>query len=152
MTFPRADILQRLFEIAGTIPNVVSVSWDVITINDDQLPAIAILEGDEEAAEDDPTNRPTNAPRVVTMVPHIVIAGRRKRDGSPQYDIGPNINAIYAALLKAIMTDATLADLTKDKRGVRFIGMESDLAVGRQMQGQLAVKFGFTYGLVPNNL
>jgi len=152
MSFPRADILQRLFEIAETIPNVVSVTWDVITINDDQLPAIAILEGDEEPNEGDPVSRPPNAPRRVTMVPHIVIAGRRKRDGSPQYEIGPSMNAIYAALLKAIMTDATLADLTKDNRGVRFLGMESDLAVGRMMQGQMAVKFGFTYGLVPNNL
>lgn len=151
MTFPRADILARLTEIAGAIEGVNYVSWDVISINDDQLPAIVILEGDEEANEDDPVSRPPSAPRRVMMTPHIVIAGRRFK-GSPAQDIGPNLNALYAAVLKAVMTDATLASLTLDRDGVRFLGMESDLAVGRMMQGQIAVKFGFTYGLVPGNL
>lgn len=152
MSFQRLAILQRLFEICDGVPNVKSVTWDVISINDDQLPALAVLEGDEEASEDDPANRPIDAPRRVTMVPHIVIAGRRNLLGSPPADIGVAVNTIYADLLKAIMTDATLAGLTLDGRGVRFIGMESDLAVGRMMQGQMAVKFGFTYGLVPNDL
>lgn len=153
MTFPRLDILEQLFAIAETIPGVKTVTWNVITLNDDQLPAIAILEGDEEANEDDPVSRPTFAPRRVIMVPHIVIAARRRRsDESPPLDIGPSLNTIYAALLKAIMTDTTLAGLTLDRDGVRFLGMESDLAVGRAMNGQMAVRFGFTYGLVPNNL
>lgn len=151
MTFPREAILLRLVAIADTIPGVKTVTRDVISINDDQLPALAILEGDEETNDEDPTNRPTFAPRRVTMVPHIVIASGRNI-GSPPIDIGPGLNAIYAALLKAVMTDGTLAALTLDGRGVRFLGMESDLAVGRMMQGQMAVKFGFTYGLVPNDL
>lgn len=152
MTFRRVNILQRLFAICDTIPGVKNVTWDVISINDDQLPALAVLEGDEETNEDDPVNRPPSAPRRVTMMPHIVIAGRRNLQGSPPADIGENLNAIYAALLKAIMTDATLAGLTLDGRGVRFLGMESDLAVGRMMQGQMAVKFAFTYGLVLTDL
>lgn len=152
MTFPRVAILQRLVEIAGTIPGIKTVSWDVISINDDQLPAIMILEGDEETSDEDPAgSRPTFAPRRVTMVPHVVIAAGRNI-GSPPLDIGPALNTFYAAVVKAVLTDATLASHTFNGRGARLLGMESDLAVGRMMQGQMAVKFGFTYGLVPNNL
>jgi hypothetical protein len=149
MTFPREQILLRLVQIALTV-GAKTVVRDTITVNDDQLPCIAILEGDEEADPDDPSNRPTAAPRRVHMQPHIVIAAARKV--SPPVDIGPGLNEIFAALLKAIMTDATLADLTLDDRGVRYLGMESDLAVGRNMQGQMAVKFQLTYGLVPSDL
>lgn len=151
MTFAREDILQRLIEISGTIPGIKTVAWDVISVNDDQLPAIAVLEGDEEASEDDRVNRPTNAPRRVTMMPHLIIVAGRNI-GSPPLDIGPALNNFYRLLLKAVMTDATLAGLTLDGRGVRLVGMESDLAHGRMMQGQMAVKFALTYGLVPNNL
>jgi hypothetical protein len=147
MTFPRELILERLTDIALSV-GVKTVARDVISINDDQLPMIAILEGDEEADEEDPFNRPTNAPRRVHMVPHIVIAAGRQ----PTTDIGQGLNGIMATLLKAIMTDATLAALTLDSRGVRYLGMESDLAVGRMMQGQMAIKFQFTYGLVPADL
>lgn len=151
MSFPREDILQRLIEIAETIPGIKTVVWDVISVNDDQLPAIAVLEGDEEANEDDRINRPTNAPRRVVMMPHIIIVAGRNI-GSPPLDIGPALNNFYRLLLKAIMTDSTLAGLTLDGRGVRLVGMESDLAHGRMFQGQMAVKIALTYGLVPNNL
>jgi len=151
MTFPREAILQRVAAIASGIPDVKTVARNTIMFNDDQLPAIAILEGDEESDENDPINRPTNSPRVVHMVPHIVIRLRRITVPAP-LDVGPGLNGIFAALLKAIMTDGTLADLTKDDRGVRYLGMESDLALGRDMMGQMAVKFQFTYGLVPDNL
>ncbi len=150
MTFPRESILLRLVEIAETL-DVKTVVRDTITLNDDQLPAIAILEGDEEADEGDPVDRPPNAPRIVHMIPHLVIALRR-RVTSPEVEVGPGLNLIFAALLKAIMTDATLKQITKDRYGVRYLGMESDLAVGREMQGQMAVKFRFTYGLVPDKL
>lgn len=151
MTFKRELILERLVEIAETL-GAKTVVRNVISISDDQMPAIAVLEGDEEADADDPQNRPNNSPRVVWMTPHIIIAVGRNPQASPPEELGPTLNAFLAALVKAVLTDSALADLTLDKRGARYVGTESDLAVGRNRQGQFAAKFAFKYGLVPNDL
>lgn len=143
---PREPIMQRLFDVLQSIG--VSTRRNTISINDAELPLIALLEGDEVTDEDDPVNRPTNAPRRVTMTPHVVIATGRGA-GSPPADIGPGMNALYSEVLRVVLNDAELAALTLDGRGARFIGIETDLALGRVMLGQMAVKFALTYALRP---
>jgi len=147
MAYQRELILERLTVISEGLG--VTAARDVLNFDEAQLPAIAVVEGDEEADEDDPTNRPSTAPRRVHMIPHIII-----HTGGLSQNLGPALNALYARLVKAVLTDATLLSLVWDGngRGVRYLGMESDLALGRTMFGNIAAKFRFTYVLDPNSL
>lgn len=141
--------MQRLFEVLQSIG--VTTRRNTISVNDAELPLIGLLEGDEATDEEDPVNRPIPAPRRVTMTPHVVVVTGRGR-GSPPADIGPGLNELYAEVLRVVLNDAQLAALTLDGRGLRFVGIETDLALGRMMLGQMAVKFAITYALRPTDL
>jgi hypothetical protein len=147
MTDTREDIMARLLVLAAGVEGVVTVDRNRIEPSGTNLPAIIVLEGDEEANENDDPSRPRAARRRVTMTPHLVVV-----QGTTVEDIGPDLNTLTRRLKKAIFDDVTLAALTIDSRGIRYIGMQSDLAFGRKMEGQMAVLFGFTYWLVPGAL
>jgi hypothetical protein len=130
--------------IAEGIAGVVSVDRNRLSVSDLSVPAIIINEGDEQADDGDPDRRPPTAPRRVHMQPQMVIAIVDNRD-----DVGTELNALRAKVIKAVCTDATLRGYTHDDTGVRYLGMTSDLAVGRQMSGQYPLNFSLTYILKP---
>jgi hypothetical protein len=146
VTDTREDIMLRLQVLAEGVDGVVQVGRNRIEPSDTRLPGIFILEGDEEANDDDPSREPA-ARRRVTMTPHLVVV-----QGTTVDAIGPDLNTLTRALKKAIFEDATLAALTVNSKGIRYLGMQSDLAFGRKMEGQMAVLFGFTYWLEPGAL
>lgn len=129
-----------LFHLDGVFRNVIEFP-DVETI-----PACAILEGDEEADEGDPVLRGSSAPRIVHMLPEVVIyAGERPED------VGAKLNLLRSGLIGAILTDAELISLTMNARGARYIGMKSDIAFGREMVGRMALQFSIPCVLIPVN-
>lgn len=146
MTDTREDIMLRLRTLAEGVDGIEQVDRNRIEPSDTRLPGIFILEGDEEANEDDPSREPA-ARRRVTMTPHLVVV-----QGTTVAAIGPDLNTLTRQLKKAIFEDTTLAALTVNGKGVRYLGMQSDLAFGRKMEGQMAVLFGFTYWLEPGDL
>jgi hypothetical protein len=145
MTDRRELILSRLLAIATAIPGVNVAARNRLSPDDTDLPAVTILEGDETAEETDPEARPANAPRQVTMVPEIVIA-----IGDNPETLGTSINAMRAALYKAITNDATLLGLVVNGRRIRYIGAGTELGYGRTMEGTMAMRFAFTYLLIPS--
>lgn len=147
MTDRREAIMARLEDIAAGVATIRNVYRNVKQVPDDKLPACVIMEGDEAADDNDPVNRPTTSPRRVHMTPQVVIVS-----GAPVTEIGTDINTIRAAMIKAVLTDATLLALTLDDQGVRYLGLESDLAMGRSMFGQMALNFSISYVLNPSDL
>lgn len=147
MPNPRELILARLFVVLDEIPYVQRVTRNVPIVNDSDLPGISILEGDEEANQDDPIGRQTIAPRIVHMTPQIVL-----RVGTTPEALGPDINDLWAEVMRDVLTDAPLAALTLNGHRIRYQGMESDLGMGRTMLGQMAMRFTFTYLLNPSDL
>jgi hypothetical protein len=147
MTDARELIMQRIVAICGCIEGIRAVSRNVPSIGDDEgvaIPAIVILEGDEEAAETDPVLRGSRAPRIMRMFPQIVIYA-----GDKVADIGISLNTLRSRLIDAILTDTELIALTMNNRGARYIAMESDLAFGRQMMGRMALRFEVPYRMIP---
>jgi hypothetical protein len=147
MTDRRELILVRLLAIALTMPGINVAARNKLSPDDTDLPAIMVLEGDETAEETDPEARPANAPRQVTMIPEIVIALGDDPDA-----IGTSINAMRAALYKAIVNDTTLLGLVVNGRRIRYVGAGTELGYGRTMEGTMAMKFAFTYLLLPSEL
>lgn len=147
MTDKREQIMSRLLAIAGEVEGVVEAGRNDIDRSESRQPAIVLLEGDEQANEDDPRSRPSHAPRRVTMTPQLVIM--QKADVE---NVGTDLNAFRAALIKAVCTDAQLSALSMNGHNVQYLGMQSDFAFGRQMLGRMAVMFGITYALKPADL
>jgi len=147
MDDPREQIMARLAALAGALAGIANLFRNEIVTDETMLPAICLMEGDEEADDADPAGRPQTAPRRVTMQPQLVIAA-----GGEAAALGPALNAWRAALIKAVLTDATLAALSHQGRGVRYDGMATDLGLGRTQEGQMALMFSITYMLRPLDL
>ena len=143
----REAILEQLVSTAGGIDGVTSVFRNNITVDETDLPAIVVLDGDEVADEGDPVGRGPLAPRRMTMTPQILIILP-----SSQREVGTNLNAFRALLIHAVTDDDTLTALTTNGRGVRLQQTQTNLAWGRSMKGEMSVQFEIPYTLRPDQL
>lgn len=137
----RELILVRCLEIAAGIYQVKTAERNVAIWNeDDELPAIGVLDGDEQAIDDEPQRRPPTVPRRFEMFPmfHITLADKRS-------EVGPDLNILRRRLVLAVLTDATLATLY-DRHGVRYDGLETPRTEsGRMVLSQRILRFTITY-------
>lgn len=146
----REAILARLVAIADTVPNVKTTARNNNDFADLARPALVILDGDEEADVNDPETRPPNAPRRVAMKAELVILA----SGTPD-TIGTTMNALRAATIKAIQTDALLIALVWDggvRQSIRYNGATLSLQSGRAIEAEQRLDFSFVYVLSPDQL
>lgn len=143
----REEIMVRLMSVVADVDGIKSIYRNTKTVSEDKLPAAILLEGDEEADDNDPQRRPINSPRRVQMIPQLAIVS-----GAIPEEVGTDLNTLRVRTIKAIIDDATLRDLTLNSTGVRYLGFDSELAPGRSMIGQYTLRFGLTYALKPNEL
>jgi hypothetical protein len=158
----REKILERLEAIAAAMPGVVLAGRNVIDPPDNQLPAIIVFEGDEETDErDQELGRQGRTPVRVHMTPHIVITAKtapddfhRATDGALTWkdNLGAAMNAMRVALIKAIVTDATLAALYGHNGRAVYRSMLGDLQAGRATIGRMSLTFVITYPLAVGEL
>ena len=145
----REQILARLLVIATGIPGITTAVRNKFGgLNETDLDAIAICDGEEQGDERDPENtRPTNAPRRIVMMPSIEISA-----AGPPETVGTTINGYRAKLVKGICSDATLISLCTDRTGIRYLGCQSGAGLGSTMDANMVLQFAFTYRLFPDEL
>lgn len=143
----REQILQRLFDVCGTVDGVREAFRNQNEVSETSLPALVLIDADEIADENDPKSRPANAPRRITMTPEVRIL----LQAAPEA-VGSAVNAFRARLIKAVLTDSQLLALTAEGQGARYMGEASQLKSGRTMQGDMFCVFAFHYYLRPNDL
>jgi hypothetical protein len=141
MSDVREDILARLFAVVSAIPNMRSAHRNNVDIPEDQLPAVIILDGDEEAATDNSTRPPTK-PQVVTMTPGIVVQVQ-----DDNVTLGSAITTFRQELLKLVLTDDQLIQLTGTNGSIRYLGCETDVGWTRTGFAALTARFAFKYPL-----
>ena len=144
----REQILARLVEVAATVPGVSHALRNRGGISETARPAILVLDADE-AVEDEEIRpgRPAPAPQLVVMTPEIfVLVSDRAAD------IGAELNTFRRRIVRRILTDATLAGLVGPNGAIRYAGCGTALAVGRSMEGEMALSFAFRYVLKPADL
>jgi len=150
MSDPREQILSRLVVVIEGVLGSANVSRNEV-YGDDATPTprtVSVLEGDELAAGEEGTNRaPGAAGGLINMQPQVLLSNFDKTD-----DVGGGLNEARAAIIKAVTADTDLKALTHRGFGGRYLGMESDLAMARDALGRMALKFNFTYSLVPSEL
>jgi hypothetical protein len=144
----RELILARLAVIAAGVEGVTFSARNRDELSDRQRPAIIILDADEVAdAGGAGQGRKPQAPSVVSMTPEIYILLSDK-----PADVGGSLNTLRARLLKAVLADATLANLTGPNGAIRYEGCATGLSRGRSMEGEMGVSIAFLYPLNPNEL
>ena len=87
------------------------------------------------------------AHRRVEMTPevHILLGGQPA-------DVGTAVNAVRAAVIKAILTDGQWATILGTNGRVAYDGLVSEFAEGRTLQARMRLGFTFLYFLRPEDL
>ena len=147
MADKREQLLSRLLAIAQSIPGIASAVRNKDEISDKARPAIVILDADEVADDADPASRPSRAPRRIAMTPEIYLLLGAK----PEH-VGPEINALRAKFIKAVLTDSELLAIVGTNGDIRYEGCATSLARGRNMEGEMGISFSLTYVLRPEDL
>lgn len=149
MTDKREQILSAIFEVLEGIPGVAACvrNRDQLPAAD-KLPAIMMMDGDEEGKRDaDGRGRSAVSPNRVILKPEIYVilqVSKPRNEG-----VGPSLNAFRALVLKALLTSTAITDLCES---VFYAGCITDLAQNRKMEGQFGLSIEFTYLLRPNDL
>lgn len=140
----RESILARLREIGEGVSGIVKAARNEGAIDEDDRPAIIVLDADEQSDEGD---RGDGRSFRVALSPQIFIL----LSGKPE-DVGSQLNAFRAKLLAAIFSDATLRALVGINGGIRYEGCATGLATGRSMEGEMGLNLSFHYILKPADL
>ena len=146
----RENILTRLVVIVDGVADFKQVYRNYVDLTEDDLPAAAVLDGDEETGDaSDATMRPSNRPTLATMTPEIIIFKI-----APQ--VGPDISVLRRALIKAVLYDTELNEqIVKTGRygngAIRYLGCQTDLGWERSMFGALKINLHFKYALKPDD-
>ena len=149
----REDILARLLEVVATIPNIRSAHRNNIDITEDQLPAVSVLDGDEESdGASDVSMKQSHRPYNVQMTPGIIV---QMQDNNVA--LGSVVTAFRQELIKRVLTDTELNEqIVKTGRfgngAIRYLGCQTDVGWTRSGFAALTAQFLFKYTLRPEQL
>ena len=117
----------------------------------DKVPGIILLDADETKDPRFPSNQGRSSrpgPGMMKMTPEIyVVLDVRK----PQNKlVGEDLILARAAIMRAVLRDATLQAVTGPGGSIVYDGCYTDLARNRQMKGQMGLSFTFGYPFIPD--
>ena len=135
----REDILARLNEVVAGVPGISTTIRNNIDWVDRQMPVAMVLDGDEEVVSDKPRVM------VVTMTPEITIIEESD-------SIGSDLTTFRRELMKLVLADAALIELTGPNGAVRYIGCDTQFGWSKKMYGALILRFSFKYPLQHHDL
>lgn len=160
MADKRALLLDRIVEVLTAIPQQLgyaqhSVFRDRGLLEKDQLPALVLLDGDEQVVNADfqmlRRGRRFMAPQVMQLRPQIfVLLEERKLPGNAGVD--DELTTFRNAVISAIANDEQLAQICGPNGGVALLRVETDMKTGASVVGQLRFDFVFNYVLDPYKL
>lgn len=145
----RESILVRLAEIAATVDGFTTTGRNRADLEDEDLPALVVIDGDEDADEQDDTGRkaPGIRPRIMVMRPTISAVLL----GLPE-ELGTKAAELRARLVNAIDSDTTLKGFCLNGR-MSFEGTKTlPSSGGRGPLLGMSLLFTFTYIFRPQDL
>ena len=154
----REDILARLLEVVATIPNIRSAHRNNIDISETRLPAVIVLDGDEESdGANDVSMKQPHRPYNVQMTPGIVVQVQ-----DDNVVLGSIVTTFRREMIKRVLTDTELNQIVRTSvpsdpkmRGsgaIRYLGCQTDVGWTRTGYAALTAQFMFKYALKPDDL
>ncbi|HET7376496.1 MAG TPA: hypothetical protein VFK30_07300 [Anaerolineae bacterium] len=136
----REDILARLFTVLSGIRNITTVARNIDEMPEGSRPCIVLIDGDEIRSD---TSRGKALQTVVmVMTPRIAIGISSSPD-----NLGPDINAIRAKVLPAVLGDATLTTILGTNGKITYDGLAGKLSQGSLMASDMELNFSIEYPL-----
>ena len=87
------------------------------------------------------------SPSLVTMNPQIFVVMKSKL---PQNEnLGQEMNALRLQMISAVVQDEELINLLTANGDINYLGNETDLKSGSNLEGQMRLDFAMTYVLDP---
>lgn len=156
MSARREPILARMFEILKTIEDIKSTWRNRTALQNDARPALYLLDGDElNPNPDQGTNRGRGSsagfPYLLHMTPQVHLA-LDDRTGEHNVSVGPDLNMYLGRIQFQISTDKELKELVTTSGDILYMGLQSDLGVGRTMAGQYQINWRLQYPAVMDQL
>jgi hypothetical protein len=140
----REQILVRIREILEGLDLFDTVVRNDIISDETNLPAAMLMDGDETAEDSGHGGKkPANATTRVIMFPEIYIL----LDGLPEV-VGTLLNRYRSHVVYALLNDSELRALAVDG-DVRYEGLQTGLALGRSMAGEMGLNIGVGYKFEP---
>lgn len=86
--------------------------------------------------------------QLMTMQPQIFVIPKSAKPNNE--DIGEVVNDLRQTIVRVIAQDQILIDLVTANGSIAYLGMETDLKSGLNLDGQARLDFAFTYVLDPS--
>lgn len=162
MTSKREAILQRLKELFGEdYLAAATIVRNRGLLEQDERPAIAILDGDQQQRLTGDDGGRGNRGRVgmsfqlMTMRPQVFflpkeLLPQNVTDATPPENIGTIVNHYADMIVRSVAQDPVLLALVGNNGSIAWTGMETDLKSGGTLQGQCRLDFALTYMFDPN--
>lgn len=151
-------ICARLFELLEGLSVTIStgtIPAGRIVHNRNELPAemvpgIVLLDADEVRDQrfPDTTGRGVApGPGMLKMTPeiYIVLDVRKPKN----LNVGSDLNLVRGEILRLVLHDPQLQNLTGSSGSIYYDGCVTDLARNRVMQGQMGMSITFSYPFIP---
>lgn len=146
----REAILLRLLAVATGLGYASAVRNRALRDND-QRPAIIVLDGDETPALQYSTAKRGRGmqmtPVIMRMSPELYVL--LKEDRPTNMNVGEDLNAKRIVLVAAIAEDAQLRTLVGSNGAIVYNGCTTDLKSGSALTGQMRLDFAFNYVFFP---
>lgn len=152
MTDKREQILVRLEAIlVETATTGTNVYRDRADLEDNELPAYVLLDGNEtkQVGASDVGGR--RGPQIMLLTPqifHVPVPPENQLN----VGIGPTISEHRVLLLRAIMMDESLSLLLGSNGYIEYRGMETDMNTGAEAKGQFRLDLALAYVLDFNKI
>jgi len=141
--------------IVGSAPFVQSVYRNRAPLREDARPALYLFDGIEDVgspAGGYTTQRSTfSRPAFMVLRPQVwAVLQQRIPDLASEY--GPLLSQYRIQLIKMLLEDSELVSLVTSNGQIAYQGSDTDMQSGSSMEGQLQMKFAFTYPLITSEL
>jgi hypothetical protein len=141
----REDILARLAEILTSIAaSGVHVYRNRAELDDSELPAYVLLDGNEQKESKALGSADRRAPQMMLLTPQIFYVPTPPTTQLNE-GIGPLLSEHRITLLRGILQDDTLQNLLGSNGYVEYRGMETDMQTGAEVKGQFRLDLALSY-------
>ena len=146
----RELILKRVVTLLEDTEGVETVARNRGLLDNDKLPAVILLDGDESADKIGRVSRGGMAPTINRMRPEIYILLKDarppvKNDGAQ----GTALNNFRMLVCEAIANDAELNTLLGSNGSQQYLGCTTDLKSGGSLSGQMRIDIALSYAFDP---
>jgi hypothetical protein len=146
MTDRRELILSRIEEILQGIDLAANVYRNKEDLTENMQPCFVLFDAHEEKVDiGEMFGMQSLGRAIVRMTPRIGVYVA----GLPE-DVGPQLNEMRLAALKAIFNDSTLLSTITLNGDIVFEGCATALDRGAEMVGEMILSIGFVYPLNPS--